>query len=370
MRELDFLVVGAGIAGVSAAARLTRHGSVLVCEAEEAPGYHSSGRSAAFAHFGMDDDLVRRLTAASLPRFAAPCAQVHPALFTASASALPELAEAEAIHRKWSRAARRLSGDEAREFVPILRTGDEGVVAALLDPDARKLDAHAMLEGHRKTLNSAGGSLAVREPVQSLKFARGRWIVETARATYVARVVVNAAGAWADRIAQLAGIAPIGLQPRRRTVITFAGPAGMDVSSWPFTKTVGTGLYFEPEGKGRLLASPMDAKPVEPCDAQAEEEDIALAAWRMEEATTLSIRRIEARWAGLRSFAPDERPVAGYDPDAPGFFWLAGQGGFGLQTSPAMAMAVEALATGADWPEELDGYGITAGALSPARFRA
>jgi D-arginine dehydrogenase len=181
--------------------------------------------------------------------------------------------------------------------------------------------------------------------------------------------VVDAAGAWADRVAELASVAPLGLQPRRRTVITFAGPEGVDVSPWPFVKTPGSGFYFEPAGTGRLLASPMDAAPCDPCDAQPEEEDVALAAWRIEEATTLPIRRIASSWAGLRTFTPDERPVAGFDPDAPGFFWLAGQGGFGLQTSPAMALAVEALASETDWPDELRAVGATPEALSPARLR-
>lgn len=368
MNTVDFLVIGAGIAGLSVAARLAHHGSVAVCEGEETPGYHSSGRSAAFAHFGMDDDLVRRLTAASLPRFEEPTARVHPALFTASTAQLPELEEAEAVHSHWSPEARRLTAEEIQVLVPILRIGGEHVVAGLFDPAALKLDSDAMLQGHRKELKVAGGELLVSAPVTSLRHDGTNWIVDTPDKSYAARVVLNAAGAWADVVAGLAGVTPLGLQPRRRTVITFAGPEGVDVSPWPFTKTVGTGLYFEPEGKGRLLASPMDAMPVEPCDVQPEEEDIALAAWKMEEATTLPIRRIEARWAGLRSFAPDERPVAGFDPAAPGFFWLAGQGGFGLQTSPAMALVAEVLATRGKWPEELRAFGIEPEALSPARF--
>lgn len=369
MRTVDFLVIGAGIAGLSAAARLARHGHVIVCEGEDAPGVHASGRSAAFAHFGMDDDLVRRLTAASLPHLTPPAAVRHPAMFTARAAELPALAEAEAVHRQWAPNARRISAEEAQAMVPILRVGGDGVVGALLDPDGRKLDAHAMLQGHLRALKDAGGDVAVRAPVQAMRHDGNRWIVDTPGNSYAARVVVNAAGAWADQLAALAGVGPIGIRPLRRTVITFAGPEGVDVSPWPFTKTVGTGLYFEPEGRGRLLASAMDETPSAPCDAQPEEEDVALAAWRMEEATTLPIRRIAASWAGLRSFAPDGRPVAGFDPTAPGFFWLAGQGGFGLQTSPAMAMAAEALATGGDWPEELRDFLIEAAAMSPARLR-
>ena len=369
MRAIDFLVVGAGIAGLSAAARLARHGSVTVCEAEGALGVHASGRSAAFAHFGMDDDLVRRLTALSMRHFAEPAAKVHPALFIAREDELAVLDALEAVHREWAPGYRRLSGEDAQALVPILRTGREGVAAALLDPTGRKLDSDAMLQGHRRALREAGGELVLNAPVERLRHDGTRWIVDTPGQSYSARVVVNAAGAWADHVAVLGEVTPIGIRPLRRTVITFDGPEGVDVSPWPFVKTVGTGLYFEPEGRGRLLASPMDEGLSEACDAQPEEEDVALAAWKMEQATTLTIRHIASRWAGLRSFAPDCRPVAGFDRQAPGFFWLAGQGGFGLQTSPAMALAVEGLATGAEWPEELREFRVTAEELSAERFR-
>lgn len=367
MRQTDLLVIGGGIAGLSAAARLVRHGSVTVCEAESALGVHASGRSAAFAHFGMDDDLVRRLTALSLRHFEEPAARVHPALFIARQDEREALYALAAVHRQWAPEAMVLSAAEAQALVPILRT--EIVAGALLDPQGRKLDSDAMLQGHRRMLKQAGGELVFNAPVRALRHDGSDWIVDTPGESYTARVVVNAAGAWADRVASLAGVIPLGIRPLRRTVITFDGPEGVDVSRWPFVKTVGTGLYFEPEGKGRLLASPMDETPCAACDAQSEEEDVALAAWRFEQATTLDIRHIASRWAGLRSFAPDCRPVAGFDPVAPGFFWLAGQGGFGLQTSPAMALAAEALATGGGWPEELREFGVEAEELSPRRFR-
>lgn len=370
MRQLDYLVVGGGIAGLSAAARLARRGATLVCEAEGALGVHASGRSAAFAHFAMDDALVRRLTAASLPHFAEPAARVHPALFVASKSELQELGGLERSYREWAPATHRIPAEEARELVPVLRAhGEHATVAGLLDPQGRKLDADALLQQHRRALKDAGGELVLSSPVAALRREGDRWLVDTPAERLVARVVVNAAGAWADPVARLAGVAPLGLEPRRRTVITFAGPEGTDVSRWPFVKTAGTGLYFEPEGRGRLLASAMDATACEPCDAQPEEEDVALAAWRIEQRTTLQVRRLASRWAGLRTFARDERPVAGFDADAPGFFWLAGQGGFGLQTSPAMALAAEALATRARWPEELRAAGVTVDALSPRRLR-
>jgi D-arginine dehydrogenase len=371
VKAVDFLVVGAGIAGLSAAARLARHGNTVVCETEEAPGVHSSGRSAAFAHFDMDSWLVRALTAASMPLLEEPGARPHPALFLALKGQEEALDTLEGNYREWSGDVRRLSVDEARELVPVLR--EDTIAGALLDPagrklDAagRKLDAHALLETHRKALVSGGGRIAVKAPVTALRHEGRCWIVDTPGESYAARVVVNAAGAWVDEVARLAGVAPIGIRPLRRTVITF--DVAENVSAWPFTKTVGPGFYIEPEGSGRLLACPMDEHPSDPCDAQPEEEDIALAAWRVEEATTLPIPRLVSKWAGLRSFAPDRLTVCGFDPAAPGFFWLAGQGGFGLQTSPAMALAAEALVTGGDWPEELRSVGVNAEMLNPRRL--
>ena len=366
MRQVDFLVIGAGIAGLSAAARLAKHGETVVCEAEAARGVHSSGRSAAFAHFDMDAWLVRALTAASIPLLEEPGARPHPALFIALEQQEEALDRLEANYREWSPRVRRLSVAEAQERVPVLREGEGGIVGALLDEDGRKLDAHALLETHRKALIAAGGAIAVKAPVASLRHDGTRWIVDSPGQSYAARVVVNAAGAWVDEVARIAGVEPIGIRPLRRTVITF--DVEIDVSHWPFTKTVGPGFYIEPEGKARLLACPMDEGESDPCDAQPDEEDVALAAWRVEQATTLTIPRLASKWAGLRSFTPDRLPVAGFDPQAPGFFWLAGQGGFGLQTSPAMALAVEALATGGIWPEELRAVGVSAADLSLERL--
>ncbi len=365
MDTVDFLVVGAGIAGLSAAARLARHGRTVVCEAEAAPGVHSSGRSAAFAHFDMEAPLVRALTAASIPLMEPPGAHPHPALFIALAGQDKMLDRLEATYREWVSQVQRLSVAETRAIVPILR--EDAIVGALLDGDGRKLDAHALLETHRKALAGAGGTLAVEAPVTAMRHDGRCWIVDTPGASYAARMVVNAAGSWVDDVARLAGVRPIGIRPLRRTVITFDVP--LDVSAWPFTKTVGPGFYIEPEGSGRLLASPMDEGESDPCDAQPEEEDVALAAWRVEEATTLTIPRLASKWAGLRSFTPDRLPVAGFDVTAPGFLWLAGQGGFGLQTSPAMALATEALAVGGEWPEELQAVGVEQAALAPDRLR-
>lgn len=376
MRRCDTIVIGGGIVGLSAAARLARHGGTVVLEAEPAAGVHSSGRSVAFAHFGLGDALVRGLTALSLDALSAPPlddrappARTHPSLHIARAEEEAALDELEAVHHEFAEDFERIDRERARAIVPVLETGKSGVTQAILDHRALKLDADAMLQGHLRDLRATGGELICRAPVIALRREGERWIVDTPGENWSARIVVNAAGAWADQVARMAGVAPLGLVPLRRTVIQFRAPEGLDVSHWPFTKTVGAGFYLLPEGGARLLASAMDEGASEPCNAQAEEIDVATAAHRVEEATTLEIRHIEHRWAGLRTFAPDCRPVAGFDSAAEGFFWLAGQGGFGLQTSPAMAQAAEALACGLLWPEEFGRFGIEPGMLGPERLR-
>ncbi|MBX7527203.1 NAD(P)/FAD-dependent oxidoreductase [Qipengyuania vesicularis] len=366
MAHYDFIVIGAGIAGLSAAARLAKHGSTLVIEAESAPGFHSSGRSAAFAHYDMASPMVRALTAASMPLLTEPAAHEHPALFIAAKGEEAALAGLFDAYREWAPEVERLTADEARKLVPVLR--EDWLSGAILDRRAKKLDAHAMLEGHRKQLLESGGTLDCGNEVIALRQEGSRWVVETRNDHHSAGTIVNAAGAWADHIARLAGIAPLGLQPLRRTVITYDVAGALNVSGWPFTKTVGPDLYFEAEGQGRLLACPMDEGPSQPCDAQPDEEDIALAAWRVEQITTLEVRRLAGKWAGLRSFLPDRQPVAGFDGAASGFFWLAGQGGFGLQTSPAMALATEALVARLDWPDALEAVGVSKQSLSPERL--
>ena len=267
MLQIDYLVIGAGIAGLSAASRLARHGRTVVCEAEAAPGVHASGRSAAFAHFDMDSALVRALTAASIPLLEEPNARRHSALFVALEQQDQTLDRLAYHYSEWSSQARRLSVSEARELVPVLR--EDRICGALLDENGRKLDAHSMLETHRKALIKNGGSIACGAPVTGMQHDGTRWIVDTPGTSYAAKAVVNAAGAWVDEIAGLAQVKPIGIHPLRRTVITFDVP--IDVSAWPFTKTVGPGFYIEPEGAGRLLACPMDEGTSAPCDAQPED---------------------------------------------------------------------------------------------------
>jgi D-arginine dehydrogenase len=375
MERVDTVIVGAGIAGLSLAARLARHGTVLVLDAESAPGYHASGRSVAYAHFGLGERIVRTLTALSLTELGAAgdgdqaaVARVHPALHVARADQVETLDALEQVHRDFHCDYSRLSTDEVSTLVPALKTGPDHIRAALIDHGALKLDTDAMLQRHVRTLRDAGSKLACDARVEAIARSASCWRVETTKGNFEAAVLVNAAGAWADELARMAGVSPIGIEPRRRTVIAFEAPGGSGVADWPFVKTVGEGFYMLPEGSSQLLASPMDEGPSGPCDAGPEEIDIATIAHRIEEATNLDVRRIAHSWAGLRSFAPDELPVVGYAANAPGFFWCVGQGGYGFQTAPALSRVAEVLATGATWPDEFAEQGLAPGLFSPDRF--
>jgi D-arginine dehydrogenase len=375
-QNVDVVVVGGGIAGLSCAARLAGQASVVVLEREDAVGYHSSGRSATWLHLGIGTDQVRALTMASRPFFCEPPASpelpplsvAHPALFIAKAADLEHLGSLERSMRSVSNQVSHMEAADLADRVPVLRVGEEHFVQGVSDDGARRIDSHALLQSHVRTIVSHGGKVVTGAEVVSIRRTGDRWIVDTASASWSGKTLVNAAGAWADHVASSAGVRPLGLQALRRTIIGFDAPAGEKVDSWPFTKTViDDGFYMLPDA-GRLLASPMDVTPSDPTDAQAEEFDVALAAWRVEEATTLEIRRITSRWAGLRSFFADGSPAVGYDAAAEGIFWLAGQGGAGLQTSPALSMAAAALILGGKWPENLKEMGVDAAALSPARL--
>jgi D-arginine dehydrogenase len=252
--------------------------------------------------------------------------------------------------------AHEITLDAARAVVPVLKLAGEtegGIARALLDPAAARLDGHALLMGYARGLRQRGGRLVTSAEVTAVERRAGQWVVRTPQGEFGAPVLVDAAGAWADEVALRAGVVPLGLAPLRRTIISFEPPEGIDVHGWPLVRSLANEFYFLPEGR-RLLASPADETPSPPCDAQPDEYDVALAAWRIEEVTTMSVRRVTHKWAGLRTFTPDRTPVAGFDPDVEGFFWLAGQGGYGLQTAPAMAQACESLIAGAPWPESLE----------------
>ena len=378
MQRVDFLIVGGGIAGLSAAAALSSHGTVAVLEAEDALGYHSSGRSATFSHYGIGNRAVRALTAWSRRAFenpaatgpAAPIARRASALFVATEDMVPALHALEADMAPFAKSLRRVGEAEIGRLFPPLRTGPGAVVAGCLDDDGLRLDSDAMLQACAKAVRSAGGEVLTGCRVASVRRCAEGWhaVVEDGRA-WTAPLLINAAGAWADDVARLAGVPPLGLRALRRTIIVLDPPAGADVREWPFVKTALDDFYILPDS-GRLIASPVDEVECAACDAQPEDYDIALAAWKVEQYTNLPVERIAHRWAGLRTFAADRVPAAGFDHDAPGFFWLVGQGGYGLQTAPSMAAVAEALVTRGAWPEGLAELGAGPAEIGVGRLIA
>jgi D-arginine dehydrogenase len=370
----DILVIGAGIAGASVAAHLAETRSVILIESEDRPGYHSTGRSAALFTEIYGNATIRALTRASRQFLFAPPAEFtespltrpRGSLYIATTAQLAAMAEFHAL-ADIGPATRTLDVEEAHELCPILRR--EYVAGALLEPDCADIDVHGLHQGYLRLFKRRDGRLITHSPVHSLAHARGTWQVQAGCESLTGSLIVNAAGAWADDMAALAGIARVGLTPRRRTAMLVDPPPGTAIGGWPFVNDIDEKFYFKPDA-GSLFISPADETPSEPTDAQPEEWDIAAAVDRMERATTLQIGRLKARWAGLRTFAPDRTPVVGYSAAAPGFFWLAGQGGYGIQTAPALSRAAAALVLGSALPEDLAAQGLEAAAMSPQRFAA
>jgi D-arginine dehydrogenase len=373
MDTCDYLVIGAGIAGASAGYELAAEGRVVVLEREHAPGYHSTGRSAALYLETYGEPVIRALTIASRPFFISPPAslveypvfQPRGVLWIGTTEQLRELEEAYSTFRRQVKTIRRVSAKEARTLCPVLRK--DYVAGGVLEPDAMDLDVDAIHQVFLRGLRARGGEVRVNAEVTAVARKDGGWVAETPDGAYAAPVLVNAAGAWCDVVARLAGLQPLGLRPLRRTAFTIDPPSGSDITRWPAVADVEEAFYFKPEAS-RLLASPADETPVAPCDARPEDLDVAVAVERLERATTLEVRRVTRRWAGLRTFAPDRVPVVGMDPEGEGFFWLAGQGGYGIMTAPAMARLSLALITGRGVPEDLAALGVSEEEVSPARF--
>lgn len=360
----DIVVIGAGIAGASLASELAATHRVAMLEREAFPGYHSTGRSAALFSESYGNAAVRALSRASHDFFHDP-----PAGFSEHALVRPRGAmhiaredqraslERFAASADMVRSIRRVARDEALSLCPILKP--ESVFAAALEEDAADVDVDTLHQGYLRRFRHAGGTLAVDAEVTRLARRGGQWQVETRADSFTAPIVVNAAGAWASAIAAKAGAAPLDIQPCRRTAVLVELPQGVAAEDWPMVIDIDETFYMKPDA-GLLLISPADETPVAACDAQPEEIDVATAIDRVERATGLSIAKLRKRWAGLRSFAPDRSPVIGFDAREPGFFWLAGQGGYGIQTAPAAARLAASLLRGAT-PELAD-------ELSPARF--
>ncbi|MGG7568152.1 NAD(P)/FAD-dependent oxidoreductase [Rhodovulum sp. DZ06] len=373
----DVIVIGGGIAGISAAAAMARERSVIVLEAERAPGTHSTGRSAAIFIRNYGNATLRALNAASAAALEDPEAgfgegfdgaagpggallSPRGELMIATEDQLPALE----AYLDGSSGLERLTGPEAAALVPILRP--DRIVAAALEADAQDIDVDRMLAGCLRLLRARAGADALRTgaPVAAMTRKGGTWRIEAGGETWEAPLVVNAAGAWAGRVAALAGAQEVGLTPLRRSAALLPAPGGRDMSRWPMFVSAAETFYAKPMG-GKLMVSPADEDPVEPHDAWPDDMVLAEGLDRYEQAVTEPVTRLEASWAGLRTFAPDRTPVAGFDARAEGFLWLAGQGGYGVQTAPAMARIAAALIAGRA-PAGLPPAVIAA--LDPKRF--
>jgi len=374
MASVDFLIVGGGIAGASVGFWLSRYGSVLLLEREEHPGYHSTGRSAALFWEGYGTSQVRALTCASRAFLSSPPAGFASKSILSPRGALifapPQREQAlqQLLDEISAQApnARPVSPASAMERVPVLRP--EQVAAAVFEPDALDIDVHALHQGYLRGMRANRGQILTRAEVLSIEREANGWRIDSTAGEWRAAVIVNAAGAWADVVAGLAGIESIGLVPKRRSAFTFAPPPGLQIADWPMFISVDEDCYVKPDA-GVLLGSPANADPTHPHDVQAEELDIAIAIDRIQAYSTLSVRRPIRTWAGLRSFVADGDLVGGYEPRANGFFWVAAQGGYGIQTSAAMGEACAALAAGRPIPQHIADYGVSEQILGPGRLR-
>ncbi len=372
MNTADFLVVGGGIAGASAAYELAAHGRVVLLEQESQCGYHTTGRSAALFTEAWEAAVIRPIVAGGRSFFEEP-----PDGFTNVPLVAPRrilligrqdqreaVETAAAAARTEIPSVRMIDKQEAVELCPVLRPGYVDV--AVLEPGGYTIDVDALLQGFLRGIRGRQGEVVTGAPVIGIEHGDSGWNVTAGEQRFTTPVLINAAGAWADQIAGLAGVRPVGLAPLRRTAFTFAGPSDHDVRRWPAVIDIDEQFYFEPEGP-QLLGSPADQTPTYPHDVRAEEIDVARAIERIQAATTLEIRHVRRAWAGLRTFAPDRLPVVGPDPDVPDFIWLAGQGGFGIMTSPAMARIATSLAIGAGFPMGLPAQ--VEAAIRPERLR-
>ena len=366
IQDFHVVVIGAGMAGSTAAAQLSPHRRVALIEMEDTPGYHSTGRSAAIwvQNYGPHD--VRELSRLSRAFFQAPPAgftevplmRHRPVLFPAHAGQMEEM---EALLADGI-GLRQITADQASALVPALRPGY--VAAAAIEDDAFDMDVAAIHQGFLRMLRANGGILALRSRAGRIERGADGWRVETSAGTvFRAPVIVNAAGAWGDEVAAHASVTPLGLQPKRRTA-AIVNPEPWDAEHWPMTIDVAHGWYARPEARTRLLVSPADETPMGPQDIQPDELDIALGIDRMQQALDIEVKRVEHAWAGLRTFTRDGSLAIGWDARAEGFFWAVGQGGYGIQTSPAAGRLVTDLVLGQDPGEAA---GILA-QVAPGRF--
>jgi D-arginine dehydrogenase len=372
MDRFEVCVIGGGIAGVSVAAHLAPTRRVVLVEAEPTLAFHTTGRSAALYFENYGHLSIRSLSKASRRYFEhppdgttdGPLLARRGALTLARPHQMGRLEQMEREGREAGTDVHRLTPAEAAARVPVIRP--ELLDAALWEPEAADMDVAAIHQSFVRTTRAHGGEIRTSSPVTELTHGGSGWLVRAHGSSFAVDVVVDAAGAWGDAVAALAGIAPVGLTPKRRTAFMVSGEDAW--RGWPLVVDADHDFYFKPDGV-QLLCSLADETPSEPCDAKPEQLDVALAIERINEATTLGIRSVRSEWAGLRTFVPDGGMAIGFDPDATGFFWLVGQGGTGIQTAPAAGMLAAALISGDSMPDLLEQHDVDPSSYAVARFR-
>lgn len=373
MDEADFIVIGGGVAGASVARALAPRASVIILEMESQPGYHTSGRSAALYSKRYKEPSIRGLAAASgeFLNNPPPGFSETPLLSKRGLLIFGREDQRDAVDRQFTPeqiqegVAEQVSVEDACRLIPCFNPAY--LNSAMYVPAAADIDVNALYRGFLTLAQRTGAKLICDAPVTGLSFEKGKWKTQTPRGTFYAPTIINAAGAWADETAALAGLTPLGVQPLRRTCITFNPPPGVKAEPWPMAMDADEGFYFKPEA-GRILASPCDEHASPPVDAQPEELDVAHAVDRVERATTLKVSQINHRWAGLRSFMADRRPCVGKDSRAEGFIWLAGLGGFGMMTSEALGRLAASTALAEAAPADIISSGVDINRVTPDRL--
>lgn len=370
--QADVVIIGGGIAGVSAAYFLSPHGSVILVERESALGTHSSARTAGQFTVGIHSETMRRLATASRPFLEDPPPGFAPYPILAPRGCLTvarreQSDKLDTLHAYLSDAGADVcgvTGDEAVELFPALRP--ENAELGVYEADAMDIDVDLLLQSYLKGAKANGARVLTDTSIDAIRRVSGTWQVETSGGVIAGARVLNAAGAWVDDVTVRAGLDPIGLTPCRRTAFTFAAPGGVDVSHWPHVSNLDYQWYVHPE-RHSLMGSLAETIPTEPGDVYPEDIDVAQAIHNIEQDTSFRIARPIGVWAGLRSFVADKSPVLGTRPDAAGFYWLAGHGGCGVLSSPALGRAAAALLTEGKLPADQRDLGLTPDALSPCR---
>lgn len=358
--SFDIIVIGAGIAGASAAAHLAEANRVLLLEMEERPGYHTTGRSAAAYEPNYGPAPIRALTRAAFGHFdKGGFITPRESLFVMPEGQEQDFDKLMALQQGME----EISPALARAKFPLMR--EDYAKRVLCDPGTADIDVDLLHQSYLRLFKERGGALLCANPVTGLQTATG-WTVETPGHTFSTRIIVNAAGAWGDHVATIAGVRPVGLQPKRRSIAVVPVSSAIAVMKLPFICDAGETWYCKPQG-GKFLVSPADATPVEPHDAFADDMALAEGIDRFQQAVDVEVTRVDHSWGGLRTFAPDGNPVVGYDPEREGFFWLVGQGGYGIQTSPALSRLAAALVMHKAPPTDVLDQGLKVKDLSPGR---